>query len=86
MRILRLLLCAAFLPPALLAQPNFITSLYPTQHALNVPAGAELRVGVQKRSPHFTFGFVDLWQVGHFAGHGLNPQKEIGTLTKRIVR
>jgi hypothetical protein len=47
MRLLRLLLCAAFLPLALFAQPSFITSLYPTQHGLNIPADAELRVGLQ---------------------------------------
>jgi hypothetical protein len=47
MRIVRLLLCAAFLPLALFAQPNFIASLYPPQHGLNIPADAELRVGVR---------------------------------------
>ncbi|MDZ7313758.1 MAG: hypothetical protein ONB45_21055, partial [candidate division KSB1 bacterium] len=47
MRFLHLLLCAACLPFALFAQPNFIISLYPTQHALNVPADAVLHVGLQ---------------------------------------
>lgn len=37
-----------WLPPTVLAQPQFITTLYPAQHALNVPADAVLRVGLQK--------------------------------------
>ena len=47
MHTLHLLMCCAIVPVVALAQPEFITSLYPRQHALNIPADAELRVGLQ---------------------------------------
>lgn len=37
----------AFLLTRLFAQPEFIASLYPEQHGLNIPADAELHIGFQ---------------------------------------
>jgi len=36
------------LPALSFAQPAFITSLYPPQHGLNIPADAEIHIGFQK--------------------------------------
>lgn len=47
MRLIKLLLIAAVFPSFLFAQPDFITSLHPPQHGLNIPADAELLVGLQ---------------------------------------
>jgi hypothetical protein len=47
MRSLLALLCAAFSPLTVIAQPQFITSLYPPQHGLNIPADTVLHVGLQ---------------------------------------
>jgi Secretion system C-terminal sorting domain len=86
MRILRLLLCAAFLPPALLAQPNFITSLYPTQHALNVPADAELRVGLQAPLDPASFSDSSIYVWSDITGlHKLTVTLENGNKDLRIV-
>jgi hypothetical protein len=47
-KLLSLLLILFWLPPILLAQPQFIASLYPRQHALNIPADDELHVGLRE--------------------------------------
>ncbi|MBN1347840.1 T9SS type A sorting domain-containing protein [candidate division KSB1 bacterium] len=42
------LLILLFQLPHLFAQPAFITALYPPQHGLNIPADAEIHIGLQK--------------------------------------
>jgi hypothetical protein len=86
MRILRLLLCAAFLPFALFAQPSFIASLYPTQHALNVPADAELRVGLQAPLDPASLSDSSIYLWSDITGlHKLTVTLENGNKNLRIV-
>jgi len=86
MSILRLLLCAAFLPFALFAQPNFIASLYPTQHALNVPADAVLRVGLQAPLDPASLSDSSIYVWSDITGlHKLTVTLENGNKDLRIV-
>ncbi|MDZ7292396.1 MAG: hypothetical protein ONB42_20910, partial [candidate division KSB1 bacterium] len=86
MRFLHLLLCAACLPFALFAQPNFIISLYPTQHALNVPADAVLRVGLQKALDPTSLSDSSIYVWSDITGlHRLTVTLENGDRDLRIV-
>jgi Secretion system C-terminal sorting domain/FG-GAP-like repeat len=86
MRILRLLLCAAFLPFALFAQPNFIASLYPPQHGLNIPADAELRVGLQEPLDPASLSDSSIYVWSDITGlHKLTVTLENGNKDLRIV-
>jgi hypothetical protein len=86
MRIVRLLLCAAFLPLALFAQPRFITSLYPTQHGLNIPADAELRVGLVAPLDPASLSDSSIYVWSDITGlHKLTVTLENGNKDLRIV-
>jgi hypothetical protein len=86
MRIVRLLLCAAFLPLALFAQPNFIASLYPPQHGLNIPADAELRVGLVAPLDPASLSDSSIYVWSDITGlHKLTVTLENGNKDLRIV-
>jgi hypothetical protein len=86
MRILRLLLCAAFLPFALFAQPSFIASLYPPQHGLNIPADAELRVGLVAPLDPASLSDSSIYAWSDITGlHKLTVTLENGNKNLRIV-
>jgi hypothetical protein len=86
MRLLHLLLCAALLPFALFAQTNFIVSLYPTQHALNIPADAVLRVGLQKALDPASLSDSSIYVWSDITGlHKLTVTLENGNKNLRIV-
>jgi hypothetical protein len=86
MRFLRLLIYAAFFPFVLLAQPNFITSLYPTQHALNIPADAVLRVGLQTPIDPASLSDSSVYVWSDITGlHKLTVTLENGNQDLRIV-
>jgi hypothetical protein len=70
----------------LLAQPNFITSLYPSQHALNVPADAALRVGLQKALDPASLSDSSIYVWSDITGlHKLTVTLENGNKDLRIV-
>lgn len=86
MRSLLTLLCPAFSPLPVLAQPSFITSSYPTQHALNVPADAELRVGLQAPLDPASLSDSSIYVWSDITGlHKLTVALENGNRDLRIV-
>ena len=77
---------AALFPFALFAQPGFITSLYPPQHGLNIPADAELRVGLQARLDPASLSDSSIYVWSDITGlHRLNVTLENGNRDLRIV-
>jgi len=86
MRFSHLFFCVAFLPFALFAQPNFIASLYPTQHGLNIPADAVLRVGLQKALDPTSLSDSSIYVWSDITGlHKLTVTLENGNKNLRIV-
>jgi hypothetical protein len=74
------------LPLALFAQPRFITSLYPTQHGLNIPADAELRVGVVAPLDPASLSDSSIYVWSDITGlHKLTVTLENGNKDLRIV-
>ncbi len=83
---MRNLFLIQLLGTTLLAQPNFIASLYPTQHALNVPADAELRVGLQAPLDPTSFSDSSIYVWSDITGlHKLTVTLENGNKNLRIV-
>ncbi len=83
---LHLLSTAALLPLALFAQPTFITSLYPPQHGLNVPADDELRVGLQAPLDPASLSDSSIYVWSDITGlHRLTVTLENGNRDLRIV-
>ncbi|MBV6506181.1 MAG: hypothetical protein ILNGONEN_01753 [Syntrophorhabdaceae bacterium] len=70
----------------LLAQPQFIASLYPTQHALNVPADAVLHVGLRTSLDPASLSDSSIYVWSDITGlHKLTVTLENGNKDLRIV-
>src|SRR5574341_1421763 len=86
MRFLYNLICAAFAPFSLFAQPNFIASLYPPQHGLNIPVDAELHVGLQAPLDPVSLSDSSIYVWSDITGlHRLTVTLENGNRDLRIV-
>ncbi|MCG3158775.1 MAG: hypothetical protein DKINENOH_05419 [bacterium] len=80
------LFLSACLPFTLFAQPSFITSLYPPQHGLNIPAGAELRVSLQAPLDPASLSDSAIYVWSDITGlHRLTVTLENGNRDLRIV-
>jgi len=75
-----------WLPSVLFAQPEFLTSLYPPQHGLNIPADAELRVGLQAPLDPTSVSDSSIYVWSDITGlHRLTVTLENGNRDLRIV-
>lgn len=82
----KVILLTACLPFSLLAQPAFITSLYPPHHGLNIPADAELRVGLQAPLDPASLSDSSIYVWSDITGlHRLTVTLENGNRDLRIV-
>ncbi len=80
------LFLSACLPFTLFAQPSFITSLYPLQHGLNIPADSELRVSLQAPLDPASLSDSSIYVWSDITGlHRLNVTLENGNRDLRIV-
>lgn len=70
----------------LFAQPDFITSLHPPQHGLNIPADAELLVGLQAPLDPASLSDSSIYVWSDITGlHRLTVTLEDGDQTVRIA-
>ncbi len=80
------LLVSLGLSPEILAQPQFITSLYPPQHGLNIPIDAELRVGLNAALDPISISDSSIYVWSDITGlHRLTVTMENGDKDLRIV-
>lgn len=80
------LLVSSWLPPATLAQPQFITSLYPPQQALNIPGNAELQVGLLEPLDPASIPDSSIYVWSDITGlHKLTVTLENGNKDLRII-
>jgi hypothetical protein len=71
---------------AILAQPQFIISLYPPQHGLNIPADAELQVGLQEPLDPTSISDSSIYVWSDITGlHRLTVALENGNRDLRIT-
>ncbi len=82
----KIILLATCLPFSLLAQPSFISALYPPQHGLNIPADVELRVGLQAPLDPASLSDSSIYVWSDITGlHRLTVTLENGNKDLRIV-
>jgi len=82
----KVILLAVCLPFPLLAQPAFITSLYPPQHGLNISADADLRVSLQAPLDPALISDSSIYVWSDITGlHRLTVTLENGNRDLRIV-
>ncbi|MGH7495249.1 MAG: T9SS type A sorting domain-containing protein [bacterium] len=80
------LLTALSLPLLAYAQPAFITSLYPPQHGLNIPADAELQIGLRTPLDPASISDSSIYVWSDITGlHKLTVTLENGNKNLRII-